>query len=643
METASRRRIPRRSRPLKGLNEDGSKQFPNSTGRDGRSEFSARRRIGKRKKTVVLAIVILYLLSAVVQFDLARGDDDTPVSSADYGIFNSISEIHREKATRSNDPGVNQRVQEIQGSISRKEYGFKSLDVTSFNGEEINIPTPITRSPVVFDALLENPIINNTSILDWILPSPISSQGALNYLALAHNNGRDQWQLGSMVPRIGIFTDSSLDRWLYMDLDDDPGTGDSSGFDVRVRLTFARDILEQDWEFTLLPLTLTFNNAGGRIEIEALTDLDGIISEDCSVYFVKGISYDGKNYIWSVGFSLLNFRDRLEVRIEAREFRAVPDIIGSIQSGMANLGDLNIMEILGPYTISYDYRTPVKDLDVYISVMRVFDQSIVDRAFINLNLAADSYHENLIPKGRIVLKAVDSENPIQGLEWIGGDPVSPRGNDTVSFRFRYVEFGDDLIDGYLSVPRLPQSLNIDLDTRSESGFNVSIVDITTVSGIDSMKFVEVVYPDWDGNASRLEDWTATEVDLRGIPPSVHIETTSTPPFEFEEPSSSGIGTQGLDMLMTQISGRFYRIGRILRELPTSILELPSRKGFTVIDCGEDSIYSASAVLTDGLYINGTGNYVTFYEGTGDSVPISLHLNNLRSYRASFMDKNEMII
>lgn len=631
------------SRPLAGLKTTGSGRKIGSKKQDPIKRGKAGRGMRKRRRTIVVSLVIIYLLSAVVQFDLTSGDIDAPTSSADYGIFNSISSINEEKAGRSSDPEVNQRVQEIEGSVSRTEYDFGSLDVTSFHGEEIDVPAPITHSPVVFDALLDNPIINNTSILDWVLPAPMSTQGALNYLALAHNDGKDQWLLGSMVARIGVFTDSSLDKWLYVNLDDNANTGDSGGYDVRLRLTFARDILEQDWELSLIPLSLTFNNAGGRIEIEALTDLEDIIADDCSVYFVKGISYDSKNYIWSIGFSLLNFKDRLEVRIEAREFSARPDFIGLLQNGLVNLGDMNIMEILGPYTISYEFRTPVKDLDIYVSVMRVFDQSIVDRAYVNLNLAADSYHENLIPKGSIILKAVDSQNPIEGLEWIGGDPESPQSNDTVSFYFRYVEFGDDLVDGHLYIPRLPQSLNIDLDTRSESGLNVSIIDITTISGIDSIHFIEVLYPDWNGNATLLDDWMATELELRGIPPSVHIETTSTPPFEVGESTSSGIGTQGLDLLMTQVSGRFYRIGRILRELPTSIIELPSRKGFTVIDCGGDSIYSVSAVLTDGFYLNGTGNYVAFYEGSGDSVPISLHINDLRFYRASFLDKNEMII
>ena len=590
------------------------------------------------RKYDAMAIVAILLLVSIFQIAYDGEEGSEGVSSADYGIFQSITTLNEEKSTRGNDPAVLNDVSSIKGAVIEEDHSFDGLDVSGFRKEKMTLPEPLTSSPVVFEALNSNPVINNTEVIDWILPRPIGDEGLMNYLVLAHHNGENTWALGSMIPRIGLFTDSSLDKWLYLDIDSDPSTGDASGFDVRARLTFARNILERDWVVNLFPPQINFRNAGARMEIEPLGDLSGITSPDSSIYFIKSISYDGNNYIWSVGFSLRGLESGLEVKIQAKEWRASPNLSGILQGGLLNLTDLDILEVIGPYTVSYHSEGRMDQLDVYISVIRVFGMELFDRAYINLLVENDRNHEYIPNDGRIELEVKNTDSPIKGVNWIAGDPDDMDKNDTTSLTLKYVEFSDALIQGELIIDVLPHYLDMDLDSESIGQHNVTRVSISTPEGIGKMFFREVIYPEWNGTDNSLSVWNATSVEIVGIPPDLEIETTTTPPFEPDE-TETGLGTSGLDLLMKQISSRFYRIGTILRELPDSVLELPSTGGWTDIDCMGDSIYSVTATLTDSYYLNGTGDYLSFLETEHGSVPISIRIGGLKRYHASFLDAN----
>lgn len=550
--------------------------------------------------------------------------------SADYGIFSTISDLHEEQVTREDDPRVVNAVKSTMDSVRFEEWDFQDPGTGDLKKETLKVPEPITQSPVVLDALRENPIINNTSILDWILPPPASDQGALNYLLLYKGEDGTIWKLGSIIPKLGIFTDSGIDKWLYIDVDGDPSNGD----EIRARMTFAKDLLARDWEVSLFPPTLNFNNAGIRIQVEEVGTRG--VGMDGSLYFIKGISYSQKNYIWSVGVGLEDFTGRMSIRVQAREWRAEPDlqlIQRLLQGGLLNLGDLNLLEIVGPFTLSYEFDQPPERMDIYISVMRLLAQDIRDMAYIQMKLQADALHDTIMNKGSMILGVKNTDSAIESLEWKGGEEGDPA--DSISLGIRYVEFSDDLIDAHINIPSLPGSLRLDLDyTQDGQGRNNTILDLFVPQGLPELNFLEVIYPSWN-TSQDLKNWDATKLILYGVPERIHLETTAGVPFIVDDPDTSGLNL--LDNFMTQLAGRFYRLGEILREIPRAISEMPSRKGSTMLDCKEGHISGVRYISTSGEYMNGTGDMIAF-SGSDEGKPaIFASVNGIKYYRGTFTD------
>lgn len=557
-------------------------------------------------------------------------------TSPDYGIFDRISKLNDEGESRKDDPEVASRAQEAFSTIRTVPHVFQDIVDMGFQRREIEVPEPLEHSPVIFDALNANPVINNTSILDWILPPPLSEQGTVNYLVLSHHPSGDRWFLGSMVPRIGMFTDSSLDKWIYIDVDGDSRTGDASGNDIRVRMTFARDILERDWEINLIPPSVVFRNAGMRLEVESTTGGSGS-GVGGSVYFIKAISYQDRNYIWSVGFELEEYMDRMEVRVQAREWRSEP-LSSILTGGGIGLGDLRLLEILGPYTLEYSFDTAPEQLSILISIMRMLERELLDRAYARIDLENDLFHESIIDRGRLVLKVSSADSPIEGLEWVAGRFTPPDANDTLSLRLEYTEFGSDVIFARFAIPLMPSMVSMDIANYEERGKDVTRLDIRTASGIQSASFLEVVH---SPAAERQEAQSiATIVEMKGIPSHIKIITTSAGSFDIDEDPNAGSGF--LDALMNQVAGRFYRVGSILRDLPRSIMELPSSKGWTEIDCMGGSIFSIEFAYGEGKYLALEGGDFLALERSGEGTPsISGRLSGLERYSASFIDGNDM--
>ncbi len=583
----------------------------------------------------LLAVLILVLI-ALIRPGIGQEVISKGSVSADYGIFSSIEELHGEQLTREDDPRVLNAARSALDSIRYEERAFEDVGIDQLTEEELEIPEPITQSPVVFDALKQNPIVNNTNILDWILPPPTSEQGALNYLLFFKNGDRTVWKLGSIVPKLGIFTDSGLDKWLYIDVDGDTSTGDLQGNDIRARMTFAKELLARDWDVSLFPPSLKFNNAGIKMEIQEIDPSSSVTNQGGSLYFIKGISYSEKNYIWSVGVGLDEFKGDLSIRVSAREWRAEPNlqlIQQLLQGGVLNLGDLNFLEIVGPFTLSYDFDSPPKEMNIFISVMRLAQRSLQDMAYIKLDLIADDLHDTIISSGSLVLGVSNMGSPIDSVEWKAGDDGLP--SDSITMGIRYVEFSDDLVDANIRIPSMPGSLRMDLEYSTDtSGRNTTILDLSVPQGLPELEFLEVIYPSWD-NDQDLEDWNATKLTLFGIPERIHLETTAAVPFDVDSTTTPSLNI--LDTFMSQIAGRFYRLGEILREIPRAISEMPSRKGSTLLDCKGGHINGLIYISTSGTYYNGTGDLVTFSGPEGEMPSIFASLHGVEYYKGSFFE------
>lgn len=594
--------------------------------------------VGRGKAAFIIVIILLMNMMGNVFGE--DGGSLSLVQSTDYGIFSSMGSLHTEQETRRDNEQVDAEVTTAFSTMHPVDHVFRDHGSAGFIEETIDVPEPLTKSPVVFDAVSGNPIIDDTTILDWALPPPLSEQGVLNYLVLTDSGGYQTWSLGSMVPRIGLVVDSSLDKWIHINVDGILSTGDVDGNDIRVRMTFGRDLLERDWDVTLFPPSINFNNAGIRIEIEALETQSGRSAVGGSVYFIKGISYDNKNYIWSVGVGLDRFMDSLVIRVQARQWRASPDagLIGQLMgSGTVNINELNILEILGPYTISYEFRTSPEDMDIFISVIRVFDQAIEDRAYIKLGIENDQFHDRIVSRGSLLLNQERFGDPVDRVEWRAGTNGS-RVDDTVKLNIRYTEFSNDLVDAHILIPVMPSYLRIDLEYIADGDDPRTVMDLNTRNGISSLEFLEAIYQNWSTTGG-LDDIAVTRVRLKGIPRELHLETTAGVPLEQTNTSPLNL----FDSFMSKLAGRFYRIGKIFREIPRAVADMPGRDGSTLLDCRGESILSIDYTYTTGPYLNSTGNFAAFLDHGADMPAISAHLEGLSYYKGSFSDGSDITL
>jgi len=270
--------------------------------------------------------------------------------------------------------------------------------------------------------------------------------------------------------------------------------------------------------------------------------------------------------------------------------------------------------------------------------MRLEDRVLRDMAYVELGLDRDSFHERLVPEGRLILSVKDMGSPIDGLEWSAGGGSSAE--DTISLSIRYTEFSKDLVDAHIEVPVLPHSLKMELGTKQENGRNMTVLDLRTPNGFQSLRFLEVLYPTWEPGGE-AGPWNATEVRLRGIPRSVHVETVAYIPFVVDDGASN---INILDAFMRQLAGRFYRIGNVLREIPRSLAELPSRKGSSMVDMSGGELSYMEFISTSGSYLDGPVDTISFHGAADRPSSISARLMGIRYYKGSFSeDGNDITI
>ncbi|MGA1873788.1 MAG: hypothetical protein ACMUHY_08960, partial [Thermoplasmatota archaeon] len=268
----------------------------------------------------------------------------------------------------------------------------------------------------------------------------------------------------------------------------------------------------------------------------------------------------------------------------------------------------------------------------------VDDSTFLRRAYLDLSLRKDIFHDSIISTGRLVLNIADFGSPIDRLEWIAGEGTGDPG-DTLFLEIRYAEFGDDLIDADLEIPVMPHRLTLDIEYTDEDGNDRTIVEIGSPAGIRELRFREVIYSNW-GETGTLDAWEATQVEIRGLPKNLRLETTAGVPDPGE--GSSGI-LNVFDNFMNQLAGRFYRIGSVLREIPRAVAEMPSRQGSTRLECYGDSIGSLDYRFTTGPYLNNTGNWIAFYDHGDPSPAISAHLEDISGYRGSFRNGSDITL
>lgn len=619
------------------------------------------RRIFKRKRSVALSMAALLLLVLMATMTIPKmvgaQDDDAPYVSeetADYGIYKNMEDVSVDMESHINSPSILQDTSDEMAAMVETSFSAQNRIPSTYEVRDTGIEDPRERFPDIFEDIKQDPMINHTTVTDWILPQPLTEEGVLHYWGVTKykdgsNSTITSWRQGSLRPTI-FFTDSGMDQWLYFNADGKGSTGVLGGYDLRMRISFQWSDLRLGTPQVFPPGMGNVTFRGGlQVEIEELASLPYPVE----LNIVKGFSYDENNYIFSITFDLAKTPDRLSFFMGSEKIEVggvdLFQFMANIQNGFANA---TLGELSGPYTLTFECSEDIEFIHATMGIMRLYQEKFQDLSWLRLGLDPAQGLGRIPQDGRLWLNSDSITSPIDIIKWDAGVVNGADSQIPTKMYIEYCEVRDNLTYAKVDMQDLPDHIDVSIDySQQKRGMDMTVIDYQASDVIDSLSFETYVFlPTLNG--FDMDVYTCTHADIQNIPKKFHIEATSDFTGEFDtgiymNPSYSIMGNV-INNLIGRMASRFYRIGSILRALPENMMTQPSREGWTYIDCYDGYFADINFWHTSGQYIfNPDRNYIAFYRdhsvdcycyaGLG-IYAISGHLKNIRRLQADFSDR-----
>ncbi|OYT50283.1 hypothetical protein B6U83_00460 [Thermoplasmatales archaeon ex4484_36] len=565
-----------------------------------------------------------------ITYHLELEDAGSLPPPADYNIFSRLSSLEGEIQQSVDPPQI---VNYSAHALPLNIYTPHNIPSNFMNNYEVadqELSLPKLKEPLIIEEVKKNPRANYTTLLDWVLPQPLS-EGSLNFGVMTYQEGYVNWKLGSLIPRL-VFTDSDLSRWVYIDTDNDSSTGDSAGRDIRVRLGVTQASVEINPP-TILPPTppsLSFEGFTITLEVEALGTPN---PSPLEVYVVKAISYSGKNYLWCLGAGADHPPSRLIMSVRAE--RVVARFERGSFSGfsLSNLSSaqFSFIDVVGPYSISYWSQDGLSSFSPHIALLKVEDLRIVGYSHLTGTLTPSLGYSSVPPSGNLSLDFPSLTSPINELVWRAGEEGS--GEFPTRLDLAYREEDSASLYAVAKVTDLPPSLHIKVDRHSTGGKNVTELTYHGSHTVGRLAFHEEIL-------SPTGELSVTTMLIKELPLTLHLSTTGGEFYSYNAtfPVNASLGIVGgmLEGVMGKISERFGRIGRVLRSLPRSVATLPEEKGWLEAECegGLGEIFYASGELK--YLTTSSSSYLSIYQANEDAYPtLSIRLKNVQKGELNF--------
>ena len=542
-------------------------------------------------------------------------------SASDFGVLQALNEVIKDKEAKSHSSEIEDCTKNELDQIELIKYPSEEPEL-DYQVKSIQTIDYKPYEPVIFDALAENPIVNNTSILDFLFSYPLS------YLIFTKSDNSTVWTQGMLRPTLFNPT-----RWESIDVDEDPGNGN----EIRARFDLVIDSYDVQRP-TLIP------RRQGSIKIKGgfgLT-MERLVSRNfpLEVFIAKSISYEGYNYIWVTGanFNTAPSRYTSALLAETIEFsNLTTKVINALLSG-GSAFNVTAAEINGPYSLTYNYDIKLDLFDLMAGMVKYENQSLTDKNWLLFHLtpgwAEDIDH--LPQSGELWLDSSNVKAPVDRLKWTAG---AAEGDDSskipINLSIRYAEVREHLIFANVDLINLPQWFTLDIDyTKVVDGKNVTTLDYSGAGVLETFNYTSFYYPDYltQPNNTRID---CTRVIVDGIPREFHVEMTTdigrdintTPYYN----PTSGIAANIINNMIVRLASRFYRIGRYLKLATEGFVNLPSEEGWifvNVLDEDKREFDKVEFYQTSSKYLDVPGNFIGFYNVTSTS---NLGQNQTSSY------------
>ncbi len=607
----------------------------------------ASRNRSKPKLIKNLKIFIIIAISFILILEFFPSVYSSPTGGinrtvGDYGVLKSLDLVLQDKDFKTNSAQIENETKNRLDQMILIEHPTP-VDSPDFEVKKITVPDPLDHEPIAFKEMEKNTIVNNTSILDFLLEQP------LNYWIFARTEGKDTWTK-AILRRTFALPDFNPSKWYYVDLDHNNSTGvddentilvNDPHHEIRVRF----DLTIEDWSFDrpILPRNVLLKG-GFSITIERLVNK----TFPLELFILKSISYEGENFIWTTGakFSVMPENYKLSLLAETIKISGFRERILNTSKSISPWDLLNstLAEINGPYSLRYQFDMDITAFDIIAGLIKYENQSLSDKNWLAFYFTPAPEYDHIPRSAEIWVDSTDVQAPIDQLRYRSGisDQLS-KYKIPQNIRLRYGELRKQLIYADVEWVNVPEWLTLNIDyTKVVDGQNVTVLDYTAQDVLSKMDYNSYLFPYYYLGSNHVN---CTHLLIEDLPTHFTIEMTSdigrdvlTPPSRDPQ---SGIVANILDNLLMRFANRFYRIGKYLKLASEGVLDLPGKAGGALINVYDGQFTSLEFYQTSNEYLDMHGNFVAFYNST-QPLPDSMNSNSSALQNASIPSNNSDI-
>ena len=491
----------------------------------------------------------------------------------DYGVMDALRRVQANETAALGEPAVADAASLALSDVVGLDAARTPATGDYQLRDEVPPPEPY---PTVLEGISQSPYSNLTNILDIIFDQP------LLVMVKVRSGPYVNWVSVRLLPN--LLADVA---WAYVNIDNDTGTGDASGADVRLRLSPVRD--RWNWTGSIIPprFAVEFRGSGLAVEIERLDPGSGALPINTT--FMKWFRYNEINYTWFLEYGLdrLPGRAVLKITTDRVEVGASPgELLSKLLELLTNASVGNgtmLSDLSGPYRLSSAVDEPVTGLYASLGYLRILtpepDQAakLDSASWISVRMRPSLLYSSL-PK--TLMMWIDSpafNRSFDHLNWTADLPSR--------LEFEYVDDrGDNYTQARGVIEDMPRNIRVKIDNVTEGVGNVAKVHYTS-----SERVGLVLFDEWEFfGKGRRDAFLHSHVELADMPLELWLNGTldiGGQVYAALEPDRTvrNIVPQMLDTLMVRIASKLFTIGRTLRSLPQNILNMPERRGYTTLE------------------------------------------------------------
>ena len=557
----------------------------------------------RRIKYVAAAVLMLFVIGDLLPLAWADVAPERP--SSNFGVEKEIQAVQDK---RNSDQWAGILRSEAEGKLNSIGTTHADRQPVSIGESVIHMSPNPPVDPEIYSTIEQTTLPNRTTIIEFLIGQPMS------YEVYTKSNGHEKWTAGLLRPSLTFNLNGTLvnwDKWAYVDIDDNILTGESNGYDVRVRIDIQMDsitpVLPHLFPLPIKPLQIKIKG-GVKLEVEKLSGPNATTVLPLEVFIVKSYSFQGTNYLWTVGMDWKDMPNRFKTYLTVNELtlqRPVfdPNIDWTNIFNSSLFDTSTVVNISGPYDIDITMDTRPAGMGMTVGYAKVQFSNLTERTWANIEYTPAAGLSRIPDHIHVHLESPNFNQSFNELEWTSSAPVA------LAAVFKQASTTTTYVN--LLFNDMPTNLKIALNAitgiHGEKATNVAYEASDNVKLLD---FTEYEFYD-----PSMEKFTHSHLIIKDLPKVMDVNGT----FDIGGPAvmppdnlAIGFAARFMDNVMLKISSKFYTVAKTIRTIPNNIIHMPERKGYTEINIkGGETLGSLEFYVSSKSRIEAGGNYIAF--------------------------------